>query len=79
MVWESTGRYGASALCRYRLGDAAPERRASLPADLFGEGICRAGDVIWQLTWRERVALRWDAATLELAGRVRYNREGWGI
>jgi glutamine cyclotransferase len=25
------------------------------------------------------VALRWDAQTLELAGRVRYNREGWGI
>ncbi len=78
-VWESTGLYGASALRRYRLGDAEAERSAALPAELFGEGICRAGDVIWQLTWRERVALRWDAPTLELAGRVRYNREGWGI
>jgi glutaminyl-peptide cyclotransferase len=77
-VWESTGLYGASALCRYRLGDERAERSAALPADLFGEGICRAGDVIWQLTWRERVALRWDAHTLELAGQVRYNREGWG-
>jgi glutamine cyclotransferase len=46
---------------------------------LFGEGICRVGDVIWQLTWRERVALRWDARTLELAGQVPYNRHGWGI
>jgi glutaminyl-peptide cyclotransferase len=79
MIWESTGRYGASALCRYRLGDERAERSAALPADLFGEGICRAGDVIWQLTWRERVALRWDARTLGLAGQVRYNREGWGI
>lgn len=78
-VWESTGRYGSSALCRYRLGDERAERSAALPADLFGEGICRAGDVIWQLTWRERVALRWDPHTLELAGQVRYNREGWGI
>jgi glutamine cyclotransferase len=25
------------------------------------------------------VALRWDAGTLELTGRVPYNREGWGI
>jgi glutaminyl-peptide cyclotransferase len=78
-VWESTGQYGASALRRYRLGDGEAERSAALPAELFGEGICRLGDVIWQLTWRERVALRWDPQTLELAGRVRYNREGWGI
>jgi glutaminyl-peptide cyclotransferase len=78
-VWESTGQYGASALRRYRLGDGEAGRSAALSAELFGEGICRLGDVIWQLTWRERVALRWDAQTLELAGRVRYNREGWGI
>jgi glutamine cyclotransferase len=79
MIWESTGLYGASALCRYRLGDGQTERRAALPATLFGEGICRLGDVIWQLTWQERVALRWDARTLELAGQVPYNRQGWGI
>jgi glutamine cyclotransferase len=79
MVWESTGLYGESALCRYRLGAGQVEQRAPLPAGLFGEGICRHGDTIWQLTWRERVALRWDARTLELTGRVPYNREGWGI
>jgi glutamine cyclotransferase len=78
-VWESTGLYGASALFRYRLGDGQAERRVTLPAALFGEGICRIGDVIWQLTWQERVALRWDARTLELAGQVPYNRQGWGI
>jgi len=79
MVWESTGLYGGSALCRYRLGAGQVEQRAALPAGLFGEGICRLGDTIWQLTWRERVALRWDARTLELVARVPYNREGWGI
>ena len=47
-VWESTGLYGASALSRYRLGDERPERSAALPADLFGEGICRAGDA-WRM------------------------------
>ncbi|HVT66152.1 MAG TPA: glutaminyl-peptide cyclotransferase, partial [Trebonia sp.] len=41
--------------------------------------ICRVGGSIWQLTWRERVALRWDAATLTVADRVRFNREGWGM
>jgi glutamine cyclotransferase len=78
-VWESTGLYGQSALCRYPLGSDRPERRAALPAELFGEGICRVGPHIWQLTWRERVALRWDAASLTLLDTIPYNREGWGI
>jgi len=78
-VWESAGGYGTSSLSRYRLGADRPERRAALEEHLFGEGICRAGDVIWQLTWQERIALRWDAATLAPAGQVRYSRHGWGI
>ena len=76
-MWESTGLYGSSALCRYQLGGQIGQRSA-LPAELFAEGICR-GDDIWQLTWQERVALRWDASTLELMDRVPFNREGWGI
>ena len=78
-VWESTGNYGQSALVRYRLGQPAAAERAALPAELFGEGICRVGPHIWQLTWRERVALRWDAASLTLMDTISYNREGWGI
>jgi len=79
MVCESTGRYGASTLCRYRLGADRAEQRAEVPAEFFAEGICRVGGVIWQLTWQERTALKWDAATLELLDRVPYNREGWGM
>jgi glutaminyl-peptide cyclotransferase len=78
-VCESTGGYRVSALYRYRLGARQAEQRAEVPAEFFAEGICRVGDVIWQLTWRERVALRWDARTLELVERVPYNREGWGL
>ena len=78
-MWESTGRYGGSALSRYQLGAGQPEQRAEVPAEFFAEGICRAGPVIWQLTWQERVALQWDADTLALLGPVPYNREGWGM
>jgi glutaminyl-peptide cyclotransferase len=78
-VWESTGRYGSSALCRYQLGAEQVEQRAALPPEFFAEGICRAGDVIWQLTWQDRVALAWDAGTLEPVDRVPFNREGWGM
>lgn len=78
-VWESTGGYGQSALHRYEFGAQRPEGHAPLPPELFGEGICRAGAYLWQLTWRERVALRWDARSLDLLGTIRFNREGWGI
>jgi glutaminyl-peptide cyclotransferase len=79
-VWESTGGYGQSALCRYQLGANRPDVHAPLPPELFGEGICQAGPYIWQLTWRERVALRWHPQHLEAPQQVvAYNREGWGI
>ena len=78
-VWESGGQYGMSVLRRYELGATEVAAEAGLPQELFAEGICRVGGSIVQLTWRERVALRWDAGTLELTEKIRFNREGWGI
>ncbi|HEX9354730.1 MAG TPA: glutaminyl-peptide cyclotransferase, partial [Streptosporangiaceae bacterium] len=78
-VWESTGQYGQSTVRRYRLGQDQVDATASLPPDLFGEGICRVNSHLWQLTWRERVALRWDLRSLTLLETISYNREGWGI
>jgi glutaminyl-peptide cyclotransferase len=78
-VWESTGLSGQSTLRGYRFGMDTLTAQVRLPDDLFGEGICRVGDSMWQLTWQDRVALRWDMATLALRERVRYNRAGWGM
>jgi glutaminyl-peptide cyclotransferase len=78
-VWESVGKYGQSELRRYTLDDGTPAARAKLPPEFFAEGICRVGDSIWQLTWKELVALRWDATSLTLRDKVRFNREGWGM
>ena len=78
-VWESVGNYGQSALRRYELGAGSVSAQAELAPEFFGEGICRVADGLWQLTWRERIALSWDAETLELREKIRYNREGWGM
>ena len=78
-VWESGGQYGMSVLRRYELGAKGVAAEAGLPPELFAEAICRVGGSILQLTWRERVALRWDAASLEIAEKVGFNRDGWGI
>jgi glutaminyl-peptide cyclotransferase len=78
-IWESSGLYGRSALRRYQIGQNQAPDTAALPPELFAEGICRVGEHIWQLTWRERVALRWDSGSLELVEKIGFNREGWGI
>jgi glutamine cyclotransferase len=55
-------------LRRYRLGQDEVDVAAPLPPDLFAEGICRVGSHLWQLTWREQVALRWDLRSPDPAG-----------
>ena len=50
-----------------------------LPPEYFGEGITRVADAVWQLTWREGVALKRDASTLEPVQEAALETEGWGV
>jgi glutaminyl-peptide cyclotransferase len=78
-LFESTGLYGSSSIREVELASGAVIRRADLPPELFGEGLALVGEVLVQLTWREGVALRWDADTLDPVGTLRYEGEGWGL
>ncbi|RJO78795.1 glutaminyl-peptide cyclotransferase [Nocardia panacis] len=79
VLYESTGLAGESRVVAMDLASGAPLARADLPAPLFGEGITRAGATLWQLTWKDRVAIARDAVTLAERGRVGYDGEGWGL
>lgn len=82
---ESTGHYGVSELRRVDLETGEVMRRQGLPAEVFGEGLARVpggkggGYRLMQITWREGVALLWDAASFERRGEFRYSGEGWGL
>lgn len=77
---ESTGRYGKSEVRVVDLHSGAVLDRAALAPDLFGEGLAKVGDRLVQLTWRERTALVYDAATLDaLPVKYSYDTEGWGL
>src|SRR6266446_6082922 len=55
-------------------------RRIAHPGRGFTQGLIADGETVWESTGLYgQSALRWDAGTLELTGRVPYNREGWGI
>ncbi|MFD5063873.1 glutaminyl-peptide cyclotransferase [Streptomyces sp. NPDC058394] len=77
-LYEGTGISGRSSV---RAGPPGkkPTVRATLPAPLFGEGITVLGRTLWQLTWRNRIAIERDVTTLAELRRVPYPDDGWGM
>lgn len=75
---ESSGLYGRSALILREIEHPEPLRDYRLPAELFGEGITVFDRRIYQLSWREQLAMVYDESFKPL--RVfRYQGEGWGL
>jgi glutamine cyclotransferase len=79
VLYEGTGLEGRSQLRELDPATGAVRRTVPLADDLFGEGITVVGDRIWQLTWRDGVALEWDRASLTLLREVPIEGEGWGL
>lgn len=84
-LYESTGLVGRSWVRSSDIIDehspaAGPEvARADLEPPLFGEGITIIGQTLWQLTWRNGVAIARDKDTLIERGRFVLDTEGWGL
>ncbi|MEV6772929.1 glutaminyl-peptide cyclotransferase [Nocardia sp. NPDC051030] len=79
ILYESTGLSGRSSVRAIDLTTGTGLARADLPAPLFGEGITRAGDMLWQLTYRDGIAIARDPHTLTELRRTTYDGEGWGL
>ncbi|GJF10721.1 glutaminyl-peptide cyclotransferase [Mycolicibacterium cyprinidarum] len=78
-LFEGTGLAGASQLRELDPATGRLRRESPVPNDYFGEGITVVGDRIWQLTYRDGVAVEWDAATLSAVREVPLVGEGWGL
>ena len=79
VLYESSGRYGRSALRALRPADGAVTRRFNLPPDLFAEGLALADGALVQLTWKAGRALRYRAQDFQPLPGWRYDGEGWGL
>ncbi|WP_412075590.1 glutaminyl-peptide cyclotransferase [Streptomyces xanthophaeus] len=77
-LYESTGGIGTSDI-RFGPLSGPATLKQPLESRLFGEGITRTGATLWQLTWRDGIAIQRSAATLKEQRRVTYSSEGWGI
>ncbi|MDT5018349.1 MAG: glutaminyl-peptide cyclotransferase [Mycobacterium sp.] len=78
-LYEGTGLVGVSQLRELDPATGAVRRAANDPPKYFGEGITVVGDRIWQLTWRDGVAIEWDKATFKPLREVPMDGEGWGL
>jgi glutamine cyclotransferase len=78
-LYESTGLFGQSQLRELDPATGAVIRSVNLPPDMFGEGIAVVGNKIWQLTWRNGVAIEWDKASFTQLRQVPITGEGWGL
>ncbi|MEJ8280549.1 glutaminyl-peptide cyclotransferase [Pseudonocardia spirodelae] len=78
-LYEGTGRVGSSQLRALDPATGAVRAASPLPPAYFGEGITVSGTRIWQLTWRDGVAIEWDRATLRPLREVPVDGEGWGL
>lgn len=79
LLYEGIGLAGESQLREVDVATGVVRRTAALPGTLFGEGITVVGDRIWQLSYRDGVAIEWDRATLTPLRQVPISGEGWGL
>ncbi|UXA13415.1 glutaminyl-peptide cyclotransferase [Mycobacterium sp. SMC-8] len=79
VLYEGTGLAGESQLRTLDPDTGEVTRAVDIPGDYFGEGITVVGDRIWQLTYRDGVAVEWDKADLTPVREVPLSGEGWGL
>lgn len=77
-IFESTGRYGFSALYEKDFRSGRVLRARKLAQNIFGEGITLLHDRIYQLSWRNGIGFIYDLAFQPLRS-FRYSNEGWGL
>lgn len=78
-LFESTGLEGASSLREVDLDSGEVMRMRPLDDTLFGEGLARIDDELWQITWQNGRAFRYELDTFDLVRSYSYLGEGWGI
>ena len=81
ILYESIGRYGKSELRKldYKSGEILSKK--DINKKYFAEGITVLDDLIYLLSWREKVGFIYDINTFNIIDSFSYNKskEGWGL
>ena len=77
--YESTGQFGESTFRIVDLTTGKARRKLDFGKKYFVEGSVILGGDLFILTWTNKVAFVYDAATLQYKQTYTYPREGWGL
>ena len=78
-MYESTGQFGESTFRKVDMVSGEALERLDFSDEYFVEGSVMFADNLYILTWTNRKAFIYDAATLKYKSTWSYPREGWGI
>lgn len=81
-ILETTGRVGESELRRLDRATGDLISATALPASVFGEGVTVVGDALWQVTWQDERAFKWQRGAtgeFEVTNEAHFEGEGWGL
>jgi len=79
VLYESTGQFGESTMRKVDIASGTAIQRLDFSRKYFAEGSVVLGDNLYILTWTNKVAFVYDAATLKYKMTYSYPREGWGL
>ena len=77
--YESTGQFGESTFREVELATGKVLSKMNFQQKYFAEGSVMLDGKLYILTWLNKVACVYDAATLEYKQTYSYPREGWGL
>jgi glutaminyl-peptide cyclotransferase len=77
--YESTGLDGHSSVRKVKPETGQVVQRATLPPDIFGEGIAPWNGKLVGLTWKGQVGYVLDLDSFDTKGQFGYTGEGWGL
>ena len=79
ILFESTGQETSSTLREVELETGKVLRQHNLDASLFGEGIALYKDLIYQVTYTNKVGFVYEKSTFNIVNKIYYPTEGWGL
>jgi len=79
LFYEGTGQETRSSLREVEPETGKILRQLNLGANLFGEGITLLDDMIFQVTWQNKVGFVYRRDSFEQVKKVYYQTEGWGL
>ncbi|VVC77192.1 hypothetical protein AQUSIP_25190 [Aquicella siphonis] len=78
-LYESTGLYKKSKLRKIEMMTGKVLQEYTLPPQYFAEGIAVIGDLVYQLTYKERTGFVYNKNTFSIQNTFHYQTDGWGL